>query len=102
MLANELLDNLAFALCERAAGGWNEVWVAADGGALTEVLVPARPAVEVVAEGCAPDAEVGARVPIATGAAAWVADVLDRLVAGRLVVLDYVASTAGAGGATDG
>jgi SAM-dependent MidA family methyltransferase len=93
VVANELLDNLAFALCERTAGGWNEVWVAAAGGSLTEVLVPARPAVEVVAEGCAPEAEVGARVPIALGATAWLADVLDRFVAGLLVVLDYTAST---------
>ena len=42
---------------------------------------------------CAPEAEVGARVPIATGAVAWVTDVLDRIAVGRLVVLDYVAST---------
>ena len=67
--------------------------MAADGGALVEVLVPARPTIADVAAGHAPDAEVGARVPVRSARRRGWRDVLDRIVAGRLVVFDYMAST---------
>jgi SAM-dependent MidA family methyltransferase len=93
VVANELLDNLAFALCERSADGWREVWVSVEEGALAELLVPARPTVGEIAGELAPEAELGARVPVALGAMAWLSDVLDRLGSGRLVVFDYMSAS---------
>ena len=98
VLANELLDNLAFALAERSEDGWSEVWVtAADAGgydAFVELLVPARPRVAEVAAALAPAAVVGARVPVQLEAGAWLASALDRVHVGRVVVFDYARSTA--------
>lgn len=94
VLANELLDNLAFALGERVLGGWAEIWVTADDGDFEELVVPARPHVAEVAEALAPDAALGARVPVQVGATAWLAAALDRVEAGRVVVIDYARTTA--------
>ena len=90
ILANELLDNLPFRLAV-FAGGWQEAFVdLGAGGRLVEVL---RPFVAV--PGCLPaEAAHGARAPVQEEAAAWVADALSRLHAGRLVVVDYTRTTA--------
>lgn len=94
VLANELLDNLPFDLFEMADDGWAEVCVAMgpDGG--HEAVRPAtdddRSALALLAD----DVAVGARIPRQRGAATWVADSLSTLVSGgRLVVLDYTATT---------
>jgi SAM-dependent MidA family methyltransferase len=104
VVANELLDNLAFDLLELTPDGWQElaVGVAEPDVAepdvvaprLVEVRVPATPAAAELAGRLAPEAVVGARIPIQGQAAAWVADVLARLERGRLVVIDYIDSTA--------
>ncbi|MEN3315752.1 MAG: hypothetical protein V7605_1986 [Acidimicrobiaceae bacterium] len=110
VLANELLDNLAFGLLQRsgqvpvgpgppepdqndqrpAPGGWDEVRVGAD---LGEVLVPAAP--DLVAEGdrWAPDARRGARIPVQRAAGSWVRSALGCLRRGRVVVIDYADTT---------
>jgi len=94
VLANELLDNLAFRLLERTADGWSEVRVAlADDGRAVELVVPADEAAAARASRFAPDAPVGARIPLQDAAAAWVRTVLERLEAGRLVVLDYASTS---------
>ena len=84
VLANELLDNLPFALLERTSDGWAEVRV---DERLAEVLVPVdgAPAVE---------AEVGARVPVQRAARAWVETALGVVRRGRVVVIDYADTTA--------
>lgn len=75
IVANELLDNLPFALLERGDDGWVPVRVGIDGSTT-------------------PDAG-GPRVPVASAAAAWVADARRRLrPGGRLVCLDYADTTA--------
>ena len=79
VLANELLDNLPFALLERTTEGWAEVRVDED---LAEVLVPAS-------GGPGVDAPQGARVPVQRRAAAWVEEARSRLRAGRVVAIDY-------------
>jgi SAM-dependent MidA family methyltransferase len=83
VLANELLDNLAFRLLELTADGWREVYV--ENG--VEVLEPTdhTPAVE---------ARIGARVPIQAQAAAWVRDALAVVRRGRVVAIDYTDTTA--------
>lgn len=97
VVANELLDNIAFDVLARAEGRWWEVRVDAPGAQppLVEVLAPAAPDVESWATAAAPGAAKGARIPRQRAAAAWVADALSRIGRGRLVVIDYgVAATA--------
>ncbi len=97
VLANELLDNLPFALLERRDGGWAEVRVGVDGGGRPiEVIVPAGDALVRLADAL-PELEgvaEGARIPVQSQAAAWVAAALERLERGRLLVIDYVSTTA--------
>jgi SAM-dependent MidA family methyltransferase len=110
VLANELLDNLAFRLLERGSDGWLEVRVGvadptgapgaadlvnADDPELVEVLVPADEPDAALAERLAPGTGPGARVPIQRLAAAWLTAALDRLDRGRLVVFDYASDTPG-------
>jgi SAM-dependent MidA family methyltransferase len=84
ILANELLDNLPFALLQRTDDAWAEVRV---DESLSEVLV-------VTESPPAIDAPVGARIPVQRWAAAWVADACSRLLAGRAVAVDYCDVTA--------
>lgn len=92
IVANELLDNMPFDLAERGEAGWREVRVTVDGD---EVVVPLDPDRAARLDRLAPDAGVGARAPLQDPAARWVASSLDQLApGGRLVVLDYTASTA--------
>lgn len=88
VLANELLDNLPFGLLERTDDGWAEVRVTARGEGLEEILVP-------IEGGPSIEARAGARVPVQTAAARWVADA--RALAGpggRVIVIDYATTTA--------
>lgn len=95
VLANELLDNLPFALAERVHGGWNEVLVGLAGSALSEVLVPLDPAEASRLEGLAPAAATGARVPLQRAAAAWLRDALALAgPGGRVIAFDYATKTA--------
>lgn len=90
VLANELLDNLAFDLVERTAGGWQEVRVGqADSGELREVLQPASDDQAALASELAPGALNGARIPLQRAAGQWVQAALDLLVRGRLLAVDY-------------
>jgi SAM-dependent MidA family methyltransferase len=91
VLANELLDNLAFGLAVWD-GGWREARVGVDpDGHFVETLVPpsgplpaALPAV----------AALGARAPVQRAAAIWLRAALDLLERGRVVVFDYTSDTA--------
>ena len=99
VLANELLDNLAFDLFEWREGQWNEVLVAAANSStdeLVELLVPAPP--DVVAEAnrlVADPASLpeGARIPRQREAAAWLRQALSLVEAGRVIVIDYADTT---------
>jgi SAM-dependent MidA family methyltransferase len=100
VLANELLDNLPFDLAERTTSGWQEVRVGRGGAArrdLVEVRVPLDDARTALVERLAPDAAVGARVPLQAAAQAWLRDALSTAGGppGRVVVLDYGEATAG-------
>lgn len=75
IVANELLDNLAFGLLERTDDGWVPVEVQTDGSTR-------------------PDTG-GSRVPVVATASAWVTTARRRLRPhGRLVCLDYADTTA--------
>lgn len=83
VLANELLDNLAVRLAVRDVDGWGEVYV--DDGVPLVLVGPVFPAGVPGGD----DAPVGARLPLCEQAAAWVRGALDRLAAGRVLVVDY-------------
>jgi SAM-dependent MidA family methyltransferase len=92
VLANELLDNLAFDIVRRTDEGAEQMLVvgAADG---PELVV--GPAAEAVAERLASlDVPTGAWVPWQQAARSWLADARGRLDRGRIVVVDYGAPTA--------
>ncbi|MBK5223642.1 MAG: SAM-dependent methyltransferase [Acidimicrobiia bacterium] len=97
VLANELLDNLAFDLLERTPDGWSEVRVGVDSASadlrLNRHLVPAGDAARGAGERFAPAASVGAVVPWQRGAAEWIADAYALLDRGRLLILDYAVRT---------
>ena len=95
IVANELLDNLPWRLLENTAHGWSEVSVEVNpDGDLSEVLMSADDAIRRRAAELAPEARIGARVPIHDRAAAWLADALACVRRGRVIVLDYGSTTA--------
>jgi len=89
VIANELLDNLPMALAQKVAGTWRERWVGADGPDL--VFVDAEPRPEVVAwlgDYAGPVSNEG-WVEVQLAARAWLTDVVGRIEAGAVVVIDY-------------
>ncbi|HEV3402392.1 MAG TPA: SAM-dependent methyltransferase [Acidimicrobiales bacterium] len=90
VLANELLDNVPFALLHHTEGVWHEVRVGLD---LGEVLVPAAPALAAQAGGLVPDVPDEARIPLQRRAGAWLRAALGCLRRGRVVVVDYADTT---------
>ena len=97
VLANELLDNLAFRILHRGERRWQEVRVGIDGEEvrLTEVLVPAEDDQVRAVGALAPDAPLGARVPVQDEAGRWLRRALHLAApGGRVVCFDYAASTA--------
>jgi SAM-dependent MidA family methyltransferase len=89
VLANELADNLPVALALRRGRRWLERRVGAAGEALGWVEVPARPAVAAWARRHAGPVPAGGQVEVQIAAGAWLREVLRRLAAGAVVVIDY-------------
>lgn len=92
VLANELLDNLAFRLLEHNDGTWQEVRVTAD---LTELLVEPPSDLTALAGRLVrePPSNDGARIPVQRQCQAWLRVALDSLAAGRVVAIDYADTT---------
>jgi SAM-dependent MidA family methyltransferase len=85
IVSNELLDNLPFRLAVHD-GSWREAMVSVDRrGAVVEVLEPAPPEWAWLPAG----ASHGARVPVQTRAADWVAEARRHLTAGTVLAIDY-------------
>jgi SAM-dependent MidA family methyltransferase len=89
VLANEFVDNLPMAIAQFGEAGWRERWVAAEDGRLVFVDAPPRPEVEAWLARWAGTSEVGAWVEVQLAATAWLGSVLERLVAGSVVLIDY-------------
>jgi len=89
VIANELIDNLPMALAQRVGGVWRERWVGRDGGGLA--FVDAVPRTEVLDWLSANAGEVGEGgwVEAQLDAKAWLVDVLQRVEAGSVVLIDY-------------
>ncbi|MFN8019708.1 MAG: SAM-dependent methyltransferase [Acidimicrobiales bacterium] len=94
VLANELLDNLPTAVAERTPGGWAEVVVDVVDGRLALGSRPLEVPQQRWCEERAPEAAVGARIPVQAEAAGWLADALVLAAGGRVVVIDYARTTA--------
>jgi SAM-dependent MidA family methyltransferase len=91
VIANELLDNVAFDVVRRTAAGAEHLTVVAVGDELDLRVESAEGAIgAVLADLGVP---TGVWVPWQLPARDWLADALGRLERGRLLVLDYGAST---------
>jgi len=95
VLANELLDNLPFDVVERTVDGWSMVVVVADpsGPGFATSLGPLRRDAIAELAGLAPDAEPGQRLPWQPRARGWLEAALAAVPEGRVVVIDYGATT---------
>jgi SAM-dependent MidA family methyltransferase len=89
VIANELVDNLPMALAQRVDSGWRERWVGSGGAGLELVDAPPRPEVVAWLGEYAGDVPDGGWVEVQLEAARWLAGVLDLLVDGSVVVVDY-------------
>jgi len=94
VIANELLDNLAFDLYRRRGGTWHEVRVGLDGTGLAEVEVPAATERVTRLDVLVPDPPEGCLVPWESGALGWLRRALGVLRRGQIVVFDYARPTA--------
>ena len=90
ILANELLDNLAFDIAERVDDGWAPVQVAVVDGELAMQVSLANSDLSFLSE-LAAGSPVGARVPVARHAIGWIEDARQR--ADHVLVFDYAATT---------
>lgn len=94
VVANELLDNLPFDIVRRtASGAERELLRATDDGEELE-SVPASTPDEVATVLAQLEVGQGMSVPWQTEARRWLADVLGRVRRGRVLVVDYGATTA--------
>jgi NADH dehydrogenase [ubiquinone] 1 alpha subcomplex assembly factor 7 len=93
VVANELLDNLPFRIVERTRDAWTEVRVGLGETGFVEVAVPASSEVATAADEIAAGVTVptGARLPVPTASADWLAECGRALRRGYLVVVDYAA-----------
>src|SRR5690606_4559000 len=81
-------------LLQRTPDGWDEVRVTLVDGAPSEVLVPADDAAAAWADRTVGhDVGPGTRIPLQEGAARWLRHALDLVLAGRVLVVDYTATT---------
>jgi SAM-dependent MidA family methyltransferase len=104
VIANELLDNLAFDLYRRRGGTWHEVRVGLDGtgldgtglggSGLAELEVPASAERVTRLDALVPDPPEGCLVPWESGALGWLRRALGVLTRGQLVIFDYARPTA--------
>jgi NADH dehydrogenase [ubiquinone] 1 alpha subcomplex assembly factor 7 len=96
VVANELLDNLPFRIVERTGDRWTEVRVGLGDGGFVEVAVPASSEVATAADEVAAGVAVpnGARLPVPTATAEWLAECGYVVRRGFLVVIDYAETAA--------
>ena len=95
IVANELLDNLAFDVAVLGESGWAEVRVGIDQrGGFIELAVPASDEFREYCERFAGEVLVGTRIPIQKEAVRWLGEALSSVARGRVVLVDYGATTA--------
>lgn len=95
IIANELLDNLAFDIAEFTTEGWVEVRVGLDNESVTGAGTPNF--VEVLApldeerRSLIPEfaARIGDRLPVQVGIVKWIARAAECIETGAMVIIDY-------------
>ncbi len=95
IIANELLDNLAFDIAEFTSDGWAEVRVGLDNESVTGATTPNF--VEVLApldaqrRSLIPEfaARIGDRLPMQVGIVEWIARAAECIETGAMVIIDY-------------
>ena len=93
VIANELLDNLPFALARRTSDGWTEVGAGTDGEAIVWRDLPIRDSVAAWCSEFFPDVGVGTLVSAQLDAAEWLTGVIGRFASLAMCVIDYAASS---------
>jgi SAM-dependent MidA family methyltransferase len=93
VIANELLDNLPFALARRTHDGWTEVGVGTDGDDIVWSDLPARDDVVAWCSEFFADVPAGTMVSAQLGVAEWLTGVIDRFAALAMCIIDYAASS---------
>jgi SAM-dependent MidA family methyltransferase len=89
VIANELVDNLPVAVAVRSGDGWEERWVGVDNDRLVLVRHDSRPEVAAWADRFGLPCPDGGRVEVQLAAGAWLSDILGRLEAGVVLIIDY-------------
>jgi len=84
VIANELLDNLAFDLCV-FDNEWRESWIGLNGDQLVETLKPLSAPSPFLPS----FAQHGARAPLQRAAQQWLSATLEKLESGRVLIFDY-------------
>jgi len=89
VIANELLDNLPMALAQRIDGRWRERWVGAEDENLVFVDAEVRGEVRGWLDTYAGPVDEGGWVEVQLEARRWVSDVLERMIEGSILIIDY-------------
>jgi SAM-dependent MidA family methyltransferase len=97
IIANELLDNLPAAIAIRRGAGWRERAVEVSGPGLAWTEVESRAHVAAWANAQAGSISEGGQVEVQIAATEWVANAVDRLASGALIVIDYGDTAEGLG-----
>ena len=93
VLANELLDNLAFGLLEVIDGRWHQVVIDGPDGVSGGFRMMPGEATEPPVPVDAESRRSGTRIPVQPAAAAWVAEAIGLVGAGSVLVVDYTSTT---------
>ena len=93
VIANELFDNIPFRLMEKTEDGWCDVGITDREGRLVESLSRADLGVCRQLDQLAPNAAVGARIPLQERARKMLAKIRASVGSGALLAFDYFATT---------
>jgi SAM-dependent MidA family methyltransferase len=93
VIANELLDNVAFDIATFDGSRWCEVRVGTNGDRFTEVVVPGEAKWQRDCERYLNEPQPNVRIPIQLHAQRWLANTIATVDVGRVVLVDYGATT---------
>jgi SAM-dependent MidA family methyltransferase len=93
VLANELLDNISFDIATYTGEQWGEVRVGVEQDRFAELVVPADEKLQKDCDRLLPNPRPNVRIPVQRNAQRWLANALDAVEFGRVVLIDYGALT---------
>jgi SAM-dependent MidA family methyltransferase len=95
VLANELLDNIAFDIATFDGERWCEIRIGVDGERFVEIMVPADQPMQRECDRFTPSPQPNVRIPIQRRAQRWLSEALAAVENGRVVLIDYGTKTTG-------